>query len=193
MAGGQDNDKLRDDNLVTPILANNVSFTGGNLWERLLVGPYFNINLIDVSDFNLSSAGVVWRRRLCSKGEYLSASNFCEQCPSYQFSVVEQYPGHSERQCSDAPNSAYAPGGAVLVPLSGGERMPHAASASSYSGGGFVEDSRCAHHRARTCTAAVITNQQPQLMNHQLTVANSHWPHGMSQHHALRTDAASMN
>jgi hypothetical protein len=120
MAGGDNDDKVRDDDLVTTILVNNVSFTGGNIWERLLVGPYFNVNLINVSDFNLSSAGVVWRRRLCGKGEYLSASNFCEQCPSYQYSTVEEYPGHSERQCWDAPNSAYAPGGAVLVPLSGG-------------------------------------------------------------------------
>jgi hypothetical protein len=120
-SGGVNNDILRDDDLKTTIFLNNVSFTGGNTWERLLVGPYFNVTLINVSDFNLSSSGVVWRRRLCGKGEYLSPSKFCGQCPSYQYSSVEAYPGHSERQCWDAPNSAYAPGGAQLVALSGGD------------------------------------------------------------------------
>ena len=121
MAGGVNDDILGDDDLKTTIFLSNVSFTDGNTWERLLVGPYFNVTLINVSDFNLSSSGVVWRRRLCGKGEYLSPSKFCEQCPSYQYSTVEAYPGHSERQCWDAPNSAYAPGGAQLVALSGGE------------------------------------------------------------------------
>lgn len=70
------------------------------------------------TDYNRSSTGIVWRRRLCDKGEFVAATNYCEECPYQQFSTTGAW--HERQKCDAASDAAYAPGGAVLVPQSGG-------------------------------------------------------------------------
>lgn len=128
VAGGpQENFEDRRDDLQTMLEVHHVIFNGTGAADRLLVGPYFillmsGINLTSGvgTDYNRTTPGIVHRRRLCDQGQYLSAStNYCEECPPFQYSYVE--PMHEQRTCTPATELAVAPGGAVLVPISGGE------------------------------------------------------------------------
>lgn len=110
----------REQDLNTTMMLNNVTFLGKRQHHsKIAAGPYFRLEFQNTA-LNISSDGVTSRRRLCSKGEYVSPSRFCQACPSYQFSTVQEVPGHSRAECEMAPRLAHAPGGAVLVPLSGG-------------------------------------------------------------------------
>lgn len=85
--------------------------SGKDLW----VGPGFYLHITD-SNINMTSRRVVWHKRKCGKGEYIVATTgFCELCPPFTYSLLP-FP-HEERVCSSAPVHAYAPGGAVLVPM----------------------------------------------------------------------------
>jgi hypothetical protein len=114
MAFNESRDTAFLDDLKTTLLLDNVMFAGSSNVDKLLLGPWFNLTLLS-SDINATSSGIVWCRTSCSKGEYIGPSGYCEECPSYQFSIEEQYPGHHLRSCRVAPQHAYAPGGAVLV------------------------------------------------------------------------------
>jgi hypothetical protein len=125
MAGDNDDTDTEDDDLQTKLAVHHVVFGGKSAADKLYIGPYFRLNITGENgtdgvdtDYNRTSPGIVWRRRLCDLGEYMAATNFCEDCPSYQFSTA--LPGHQERNCTPANDIAHAPGGAVLVPLSGG-------------------------------------------------------------------------
>lgn len=126
MASGEGDDKRRDQDLRTKLALDNADFTGSTYNSKLYVGPYFNLTFSDSmrERINESSVGVVWRRRLCFKGEYVANSQYCDTCPPYQWSIVEGTPGHNATNCSAAPTLAIAPGGAVVVPLSGGMFQP---------------------------------------------------------------------
>jgi hypothetical protein len=122
--GGQDTAHLQDD-LRTQLTINNVQFLADEETdEKLFVGPFFNLTF-ENTDLNQRSVGVVWRRRLCHKGEYVALSGYCEECPSYTFSTEEKFPGHTSGECQAAPRIAFAPGGAVLVPFPGGWHGVH--------------------------------------------------------------------
>lgn len=106
---------LRTRLVVSGNFANNTG-VGHNLY----VGPYFALKFPDVQLLNSSSPGVIWRKRLCSKGQYLGPSSYCEECPAYTYSQIEDLDrGHMTRKCDKAPNNAHAPGGPVLVPAVG--------------------------------------------------------------------------
>lgn len=122
MGDADDDDQAlsREQDLNTSLVLDNVAFLGKRQQHsKIAAGPYFRLVFKNTA-LNISSDGVTSRRRLCSKGEYVSPSRFCQACPSYQFSAVEEVPGHSQTECEMAPRLAHAPGGAVLVPLSGG-------------------------------------------------------------------------
>jgi hypothetical protein len=127
MAGVED-DVSRIDDLQTMLELHHVHYNGTSANDKLFVGPHFRLHMSGTNgsgwdtDFNRSSPGIVYRCRLCDLGERVAATSYCEECPPYQFSTVVGVPGHQERSCKPANNStAYAPGGAVLVPLSEGE------------------------------------------------------------------------
>jgi hypothetical protein len=129
MTGGwaEDPDKRYD--LQTMLWVHDVFFNGTSATDKLLVGPYFRLNISGYSgtnatsrldtDVNRAVTGIVHRRRLCDRGEYIAASQYCEECPPFQFSNVA-FP-HEQRRCKPATEAAIAPGGAVLVPIPGGE------------------------------------------------------------------------
>lgn len=130
MAGTRKEDLDKTDDLQTTLEVHHVYFNGTSADDKLFVGPYFRLNITGTNvtcgfptDYNRTSPGIVHRRRLCDRGEYVAATNYCEECPSYQFSTVEApngSAGHEERSCTPANDAAHAPGGAVLVPISGG-------------------------------------------------------------------------
>jgi hypothetical protein len=130
MPGARKEDQDKADDLQTMLEVKHVFFNGTSADDKLFVGPHFRliINGTNVTkgfptDYNRTSPGIVHRRRLCDRGEYVAATNYCEECPSYQFSTVvapNGWAGHEERNCTPADNAAHAPGGAVLVPISGG-------------------------------------------------------------------------
>lgn len=114
MSFNESRDKAFLDDLKTTLLLDNVALPRSSSNDQLLLGPWFNLTLLN-SGLNSSSSGIIWRRTSCNKGEYIGPLGYCEECPSYQFSTEQQYPGHHLRSCSVAPQHAYAPGGAVLV------------------------------------------------------------------------------
>jgi hypothetical protein len=94
--------------------------------RHLYVGPYFNL-LFNASTeagsdpLNASSVGVIWRKRKCGKGEYAAPSGFCEQCAAFTYQMLGKL--HRNTTCAPAPNNTYAPGGAVVVPLTSNWHM----------------------------------------------------------------------
>jgi hypothetical protein len=130
MAGAKEDDLKKVDDLQTMLEVHHVFFNGTSADDKLFVGPYFRLNITGTNgtgfdtDYNRTSTGIVHRRRLCGLGEYVAATNYCEECPSYQFStevVPEGERGHQRRNCTPANDAAHAPRGAVMVPISGGE------------------------------------------------------------------------
>jgi hypothetical protein len=82
----------------------------------LFVGPEFDLFAAGGARFDLSRRGIRWWRRRCEKGEYIGNSTYCEPCPPNTFLLT---PGtEARKRCDKAHNTALAPGGAVLVPLS---------------------------------------------------------------------------
>jgi hypothetical protein len=130
MPGARKEDQDKADDLQTMLEVNHVFFNGTSADDKLFIGPHFRLNISGTNytrgfetDYNRTSTGIVHRRRLCERGEYIAPTNYCEECPSYQFSTVEApngSAGHEERNCTPANDAAHAPGGAVLVPISGG-------------------------------------------------------------------------
>lgn len=98
----------------------------GNAGGDVVAGPYFELNKMH----KLSSAKVHWWHRLCNTGYYLSKdTGFCAECPANTYSVQGTDPdgpdqGHTSPNCSTAPPSGFAPGGAMLLSLS--EHWHHA-------------------------------------------------------------------
>jgi hypothetical protein len=120
----EDLDKRED--LQTMLGVHHVFFNGTSAADKLLVGSYFRLNVTGTNvtsgfgtDYNRTVTGIVHRRRLCDRGEYISASQYCEECLPFQFSNI-RFP-HEQRHCTPATEAAIAPGGAVLVPVSGGK------------------------------------------------------------------------
>lgn len=60
-----------------------------NSASNLVVGPFWHISFTNLSLINESSEGVVWGRKLCRKGEYISnTTQFCTPCPAFSFSLL---------------------------------------------------------------------------------------------------------
>lgn len=93
----------------------------GNTGDDIVAGLFFELFFESPARLALYSQEVVWRRRLCERGEYLSlSSGYCERCPvnMYSLTVAEgSARGHNETNCTTAPVNGYAAGAAVLVPL----------------------------------------------------------------------------
>jgi len=92
-----------------------------NKGDDIVAGPYFELMFTNPARLDRHSKDVVWRRRLCDRGEYvLPKSGYCEQCPAsmYSLKVAEgSARGHDLGNCTIAPVNGNASGGAVLVPL----------------------------------------------------------------------------
>lgn len=112
--------RARDYDLRTNITVKDVMFDN-NMGMDIVAGPYFNLSFLTPEQVNQSSAGVTWRKRLCSLGEYLANSTgYCETCPAYTYSherASPGMPGHERDRCDQASPNTHAPGGAVLVAL----------------------------------------------------------------------------
>jgi hypothetical protein len=121
MAASDDDNRAED--LQTTLSLDDVVFNGTTEYSKLFIGPYFNLTINQpalLRKLNASSKGVTWNRRLCFKGEFVSDRQYCDTCPPYQWSTLVGTPGHRARNCTRASTWAHAPGGAVLVPMSGG-------------------------------------------------------------------------
>lgn len=94
----------------------------GNAGGNVTAGPYFELRFDATrpGGINWYSKGVQWWTRLCDTGDYLSGSGFCEPCPANTYSmqrVEAPSRGHNSTECTKAPPTGYAPGGAMLIAL----------------------------------------------------------------------------
>lgn len=85
---------------------------GRDVWA----GPLFNVTFPTPGRVSANSPGVLVRKGICDLGEYKAPSGFCERCGGYTYSLDA---GLRDKQCDQAPNNTYAPGGAVFVPNAG--------------------------------------------------------------------------
>jgi hypothetical protein len=103
-------------------LSLDVTFSN-NAGGHVLAGPYFELKFAEPAQPNATnwySKGVKWWTRLCDMGEYLSTSSgFCQVCPggTYLLKMVDARGarGHTVENCTTAPPTGYAPGGAILI------------------------------------------------------------------------------
>jgi hypothetical protein len=126
---------------------NTILYDNRGSGRHLYVGPYFNLSFADSAKhgrpaMNASSMGVVWRKRVCGKGEYAAPSGFCEQCPSFTYRMSGNL--HRDTTCPPAPNNTHAPGGAVIVPLTSNWHMVH------------LNTSMCAKSPSGSCAALKV-------------------------------------